>query len=308
MDTHDKVPRIHASSGDNAVSGTVRWSPAKSLWLGGMTATALIAGPATFTPGALVAFFMLCGVTLCLGHSLGMHRRLIHNAYQCPLWLEYFFVYCGVLVGMAGPLGMTRTHDMRDWAQRQPQCHDYFAHRQSFWRDAWWQLHCELQLDSGPAFVPEERLATSAAYRFMERFWMLQQLPLAVILFLLGGWGWVAWGICVRVAVCVTGHWLVGHFAHRQGHQDYLVDGAGVQGFNVGLRGVNGLLTMGECWHNNHHAYPGSARLGLHAGQADPGWWVLRLLQAMGLVWGIRQPADLAPRPQVRLIHKAGTW
>ena len=38
------------------------------------------------------------------------------------------------LVGMAGPVGMPRTHDLRDWAQRQPQCHDHFGHRG---RQAW---------------------------------------------------------------------------------------------------------------------------------------------------------------------------
>jgi fatty-acid desaturase len=37
-----------------------------------------------------------------------------------------------------------------------------------------------------------------------------------------------------------------------------------------------GLFTYGECWHNNHHAFPESARIGLDPGQADPGWWVLQ--------------------------------
>jgi fatty-acid desaturase len=56
---------------------------------------------------------------------------------------------------------------------------------------------------------------------------------------------------------------------------------------------------MGECWHNNHHAFPGSARLGLAAGEWDPGWWVLSGLKRIGLVWGIRLPADLPARPEV---------
>lgn len=302
MDTIDGVPRMVPGTPCDAAAGRVHWSPAKSLWLAAMTAATLIAAPFTFTWGAFGAFLVLTAITLCLGHSLGMHRRLIHNAYECPLWMEYFFVYCGVLVGMAGPLGMVRTHDTRDWAQRQGRCHDYFAHRQAFWRDAWWQLHCEVRLDNGPAFVPEARIAASTTYRLLERTWMLQQLPVALLLYAAGGWGWVVWGVCARVSVCVTGHWLVGHFAHRQGHQDYLVEGAGVQGHNVGLGGLNGLLTMGECWHNNHHAFPGSARLGLHPGQPDPGYWVLRALQSAGLVRNIRLPQDLPVRPQVHTV------
>ena len=45
-------------------------------------------------------FLVSTGVSVCLGHSLGMHRRLIHRAYDCPLWLERLFVYLGTLVGM----------------------------------------------------------------------------------------------------------------------------------------------------------------------------------------------------------------
>lgn len=304
MDTHCGVPRIVAPAGASPIDGTVHWSPVNSMWLGSMTLVTLIFGPFTLAWDTAALFFASCGLTLCLGHSLGMHRRLVHNSYDCPLWLEYFFIYCGTLVGMAGPLTMVRTHDTRDWAQRQPQCHDYFAHRQSFWVDAWWQLHCKMTLVRPPVFAPEARIANDKFYKFLERTWMLQQLPVALALYFAGGWAWVVWGVCARVATCVTGHWLVGHFAHRQGHQTYLVDDAGVQGHNIGLGGLGGLITMGECWHNNHHAFPGSAKLGLHAGQHDIGWWVLCLLQKIGLVRNLRLPSNLPPRSQVRVVHQ----
>ena len=65
---------------------------------------------------------------------------------------------------------------------------------------------------------------------------------------------WLVWGIALRVAACVTGHWLVGYFAHNRGPRSWHVEGAGVQGYNVPYCG---LITMGEAWHNNHHALPG---------------------------------------------------
>ena len=68
---------------------------------------------------SVLVFLASSAVTLCGGHSLGMHRKLIHDSYQCPKWLEYSLVYLGTLVGLAGPYGMVHTHDMRDWAQRQ---------------------------------------------------------------------------------------------------------------------------------------------------------------------------------------------
>src|SRR5262245_41850293 len=133
----------------------------------------------------------------------------------------------------------------------------------------------------------------------MERKWMWQQLPWALLFLAIGGWSWVVWGVCARVAVCVTGHWLVGYFAHNEGRCDWHVEGAGVQGYNVRFCG---LITMGEAWHNNHHAYPGSARLGLYKGQTDIGWWVLMAFQRLGLAWNIKTPRDLPARPELRAL------
>jgi len=273
--------RMSDAEQTDAVQGSVHWMPVKSLYISTLTLVALFGGPVFCTWGALALFLVTTAVTVCLGHSLGMHRRLIHRAYECPLLLERLFVYLGTLVGMAGPLGMIRQHDLRDWAQRKPACHPFLAHRAPILRDGFWQLHCELRLRHPPALTLEHRIRADRFYRFIERTWMLQQLP------------WVIWGIAARIAASVTGHWLVGYFAHNAGPRSWHIQGAGVQGYNVPRCG---LITMGEAWHNNHHAFPGSARLGLKPGETDPGWWVLMLLARLGLVWGIRTPETLPPR------------
>lgn len=103
-----RTPRMFDAQDTSAIDGSVHWKPAKSLWISGMTLTALVTGPMFFTLGALVLFLCTTAITVCLGHSLGMHRRLIHRSYDCPLWLERLFVYLGTLVGMAGPYGMNR--------------------------------------------------------------------------------------------------------------------------------------------------------------------------------------------------------
>jgi len=236
-------------------------------------------------------------VVLLFGHSLGSHRKLIHDSFQCPRWLEYVLVYLGVQVGLAGPLGLLRQHELRDYAQRLPVCHDYLRHGRPFWMDAWWQLVCELRLRSEPTLVLESRIAADRFYRFLERTWMAQHLPWAMLFYAWGGWGFVFWGVCARVTTGVFGHWLIGFLAHNHGDMHHVVDGAAVQGRNVRF---TSLLTMGECWHNNHHAFPGSARLGLHPGEWDPGWWALLAMRRVGLAWGFRLPADLAPRAELR--------
>src|SRR5262245_55848507 len=145
-----RSPRMFDAEDTSAVAATVHWKPAKSLWISAMTLAAFIGGPLYYTWGALALFLVTTGVTVCLGHSLGMHRRLIHHAYGCRLWLGRLFVSLGTLVGMAGPYGMIRQHDIRDWAQRKPRCHAYLAHRSALIRDGFWQLHCELRLAHPP--------------------------------------------------------------------------------------------------------------------------------------------------------------
>ncbi|MDM4768193.1 acyl-CoA desaturase [Pelomonas sp. SE-A7] len=287
--------RIQAQAGSSVLEGRVRFAPLKSLWLCSMLLAVLLFGPATLDWTTLGLFMASTGCVLLFGHSLGSHRKLIHDSFQCPAWLEYALVYLGVQVGLAGPLGLLRQHELRDYAQRLPDCHPYLRHGTGFWRDAFWQLHCELVLDRPPELRLEPRLAGHSYYRWLERTWMLQQLPIAALLYLAGGWGFVVWGVCARIVAGVIGHWLIGHLAHNHGPTHYEVRGAAVQGHNIRW---TSLLTMGECWHNNHHAFPGSARLGLFDGEWDPGWWMLCLLERLGLVWHLRLPQDLPARPE----------
>lgn len=289
--------RMQARDAADVVDGTVRYAPAKSLWFLGMAAGAAIGGAFTFSWAAFAVFLAATGSVLLLGHSLGSHRKLIHGSYDCPRWLERFLVWMGVQVGLAGPLGLLRQHELRDYAQRLPDCHPYLRHGAGFWRDAWWQLNCDLRLAHPPQLRIEPRIANDRFLQWLERTWMLQQLPPALLLYAAGGWGFVFWGVCARVTAGVFGHWLIGYFAHNHGPMHFHVDGAAVQGRNIPW---TSLLTMGESWHNNHHAYPGSARLGLAAGEWDPGWWALSALRRIGLVWNLRLPDDLPAREELR--------
>jgi stearoyl-CoA desaturase (delta-9 desaturase) len=296
--------RRHRVRGEvaNVCAGEVRYAPVKSAWFLLMAGGAVIGGLATATWSAIALFAASTGFVLLFGHSLGSHRKLIHDSFRCPKWLEYFLVYSGVQVGLAGPLGLLRQHELRDYAQRLPVCHDYLRHGRPMWVDAWWQLNCELYLDDPPELRVEARISEDPFYRFLEKTWMAQQLPLAALLYLWGGWGFVFWGVCARVTAGVFGHWLIGYLAHNHGPMSYEVRGAAVQAHNVAF---TSLLTMGECWHNNHHAFPGSARLGLYPGEWDPGWWALVLLSKAGLAWEVRLPPDLPRREELRELPRS---
>ena len=209
--------RVRCADDACVIDGGVRYAPVKSLWLIAMAGAGIIGGTIHFSMGAFAVFVVSTAVVLLFGHSLGSHRKLIHNSYQCPKWLEYVLVYLGVQVGLAGPLGLLRQHELRDYAQRLPLCHDYLRHGRSMWTDAWWQLHCDLHLSPPPHIELEARVAGDRFYRFLERTWMLQQLPPALLLYWWGSWGFVFWGVCARVTAGVIGHWLIGYFAHNHG-------------------------------------------------------------------------------------------
>lgn len=285
----------------DAEDGKVVWVPTKSIWVGAMTITAIVFGPVTFSWSAFALFVVTTAVTICAGHSVGMHRLLIHRSFKVHTWIEHALVYLGVLVGMAGPFGMIYAHDIRDWAQRQPACHDLHAHRRPFFTDAFWQMHCALALRNPPTFIIEPSIGNDRFYKFIERTWMLQQLPWAILFLALGGWSWVVWGIAVRISVSLTGHWLVGHFAHRSGEQGWRVDGVAVQGYNLPRFG---LVTFGESFHGNHHAFPESARLGLEHGQIDLGWMFIRFLAALGLAHSVKLPENTPKREGLRRVHR----
>ena len=289
----ERSPRMSVSVVGDPVEGSVHWSPVKSIWYLMMAAGAIIGAPIFVTPGAVILFVSTTAITICLGHSLGMHRKLIHKSFASPGWLEAIFVYLGTLVGMAGPSGMIRQHDIRDWAQRYDACHPFLAHRNRILKDGWWQLNCELRLAHPPLLEIEPEVRNNRFYQFLDRTYMAQQLPWALLFFAIGGLPWLFWGIFMRVFLSLTGHWLIGYFAHNSGQRNWHLEGAGVQGYNIQSFSI---LTMGESLHNNHHAFPGSARLAHEKGEADPGWWVLNVLERVGLAWDVHLPETLPPR------------
>ena len=295
--------RVVVQDGTSATAGRIVWAPAKSLWLGAHGVLGL-AGVVLYPEvGAALVFLALTAVTICAGHSVGMHRLLIHRSFEAPRWLERVLVWLGTLVGMAGPVGMIRAHDMRDWHQRQAVCPPHPSHGAGVWRDAWWQLCCEFRLDAPPRFVLEDRVRDDVVLCAMERTWRLQQVPVALVLLAAGGPAFVLWGISLRIFVSLAGHWAVGHFAHRQGAQGWRVEGLPVQGYDLPRLG---LIAYGENWHGNHHAFPHSARLGVEQGQRDPGYALIRALEAVGLAREVRLPGSEPPREGLVRVGGAG--
>jgi hypothetical protein len=190
-----QASRVKPWSNSSAIDGKVVWVPAKSIWYTSMLIAGLIGGALYFSWAAVAVFLFLSALTLCLGTSVGMHRLLIRRSFETPRWLEQAFVYLGLLVGMAGPIGMFRIHALRDWQQNQPDCHSFAKHDAGFWRDAFWRVHCRQVKTRPPDLHIEDRVMGDKFYQWLEATWRWQQIPLAIVLYAVGGWGFVFWGV-----------------------------------------------------------------------------------------------------------------
>ncbi len=118
MNDHEIPRMLRQSERTNPSKGRVVWAPVKSLWFISHALVAAIGGYLTFRYDAVLLSFVFTVTTLCLGHSIGLHRLLIHRSFECPRWLEYVFVHLGTVVGMGGPFRILYMHDIRDWSQR----------------------------------------------------------------------------------------------------------------------------------------------------------------------------------------------
>jgi stearoyl-CoA desaturase (Delta-9 desaturase) len=101
----------------------------------------------------------------------------------------------------------------------------------------------------------------------------------------------LVWGFCISTVVLFHATVTINSLAHRFGGRRFDTDDDSRN--NLWLA----LITFGEGWHNNHHFYPGSVRQGFRWWEIDLTWYGLRLMAALGLVWGLRPvPAWIGAR------------
>jgi fatty-acid desaturase len=110
------------------------------------------------------------------------------------------------------------------------------------------------------------------------------QVVLGLGLFALGGWSFVIWGVFVRLVLVFHFTWFVNSATHKFGYQSHESKDHSRNCWWVAL------LTFGEGWHNNHHAYQYSARHGLQWWEVDLTWMTIRLLNVLGLASDIKLP------------------
>ncbi len=238
---------------------------------------------------AVLALAFLYWMTV-LGVTLGLHRLVTHRSFSAPTWLERTLVLMGAMACQSGPIEWVGLHRHHHKFSDQPNDH-HDAGRGLWWAHSGWMLH---QI---PALEHVERLTGDLQrdpfYRWLDRWFLLLQVPLGVALYTYGelagvhggGLGLVLWAIPLRLVLVYHVTWLVNSATHAFGYRN----------FDCPDRSRNcwwvAILSFGEGWHNNHHAFPHSARHGLRWFEVDITWQHIRLLRALGWARRVRLAA-----------------
>ena len=239
--------------------------------------------PSNFSWSAVGIAFILYWLTAGIGITLGYHRLVTHRSFDTPKWLEYLLVFCGTLACQGGPISWVGLHRIHHkYSDHEGDPHDSNL--------GFWWSHMGWMIINNPAneFVPRytKDIAEDPFYQFCEKYFIPIQVVLGLLLYWWGGWSFVLWGIFLRLVVVFHCTWFVNSATHKFGYQTHESNDNSRNCWWVAL------VTFGEGWHNNHHAYQYSARHGLQWWEIDMTWMTIQLLQLLGLAKNIK----LAPK------------
>jgi fatty-acid desaturase len=256
-------------------SMSLSWS--NVVFFGTVHALVLLA-PWFFSWSALGVAIVLHWFTGSIGICLGYHRLLTHRSLQVPKWLEYIITFIGALAMQGGPIFWVAGHRMHHLHTEDVDNDPYSARRGFWWSHMLWILYPQpkfFDYDSYKKFAPD--LEKDGFYRWLDRYFLLLQLPLGVVLYFLGGWSFVFYGLVMRAVFLWHSTWLINSASHITGYRTFDSED------NSRNLWWAAILTYGEGWHNNHHAHPNVAKAGWQWWEIDVTWWAIQVLRTLGL-------------------------
>ena len=239
----------------------------------------------TFSWKALALCLVLHWLTGGVGITLGYHRLLTHRSFKLPKPFEYLLAIIASLACQGGPITWVAAHRLHH-AESDQEEDPHSPVKGFFWAHMGWCLYFNKRIseDKGQAVLAPD-LAKDPVYRLLNKFHFWWTVLLAVGLYFWGGWPFVVWGIVVRTVLVYHCTWFVNSAAHIWGYKTYKTDDRSTNLWWVAL------LTYGEGWHNNHHAFQYSARHGLKWWEFDTTYWMIRFLKFFRLATAIKIPS-----------------
>ena len=244
-----------------------------------------------------VVVFLIVYAATGLGITVGFHRLLTHRSFKTKRWLRATFAALGS-AAVEGPV-ISWVSDHRKhhvYADREGDPHSPHVDHGVGWRGAlrgllhahvgWLFIHT--QRGAKERFAPD--LIDDPAIRFVDRTFVLWVALGLLVPFGLGyalGGSWLTgltgllWGGLVRMLVLHHVTFSINSLCHFFGRRRFDTDDHS--------RNLLWLapLSFGESWHNNHHAFPTSARHGLRPWELDLSAMLIRGLESVGLAWDV---------------------
>jgi stearoyl-CoA desaturase (Delta-9 desaturase) len=244
---------------------------------------------------AYVALWAGAHFVRAVGLTLAFHRYYAHRAFKMGRVTRFVWTFIGTAAMQKGPLWWAGHHvNHHKFADREGDPHSpmvsgvYYAHLGWFLNDT--------KYDRVEATNPVIRdFSTVPEIAFLDRFFGLPPLMMAVALYLAGGVPWVVWGFCLPTMTLAHATFAINSINHMFGSRRFeTVD----ESRNNPL---TAFFAAGEGWHNNHHRFQRAARNGFYWWEFDITWYVIRLMKAVGLAWDV-QPVPKRIYEEARVV------
>ena len=234
----------------------------------------------------LLALWAASHFLRALGLTIIFHRHLAHRAFRMNRTARFVWAAIGTASMQKGPLWWAGHHvNHHRFADREGDPHSpmvsgiYYAHIGWFLNDT---KHDTLEA-SNPV-VRDFSIYPELAW--LDRYHYVPPALLAAAMYAIGGVPWLAWGFCLPTMTLAHATFCINTVNHLFGSRRFeTIDESRNNAFTA-------LFAVGEGWHNNHHRYQRAARNGFYWWEFDPTWYVIRAMQATGLVWDVQRVPD----------------
>ena len=248
---------------------------------------ALLALSPTFWSWPAFTICLVLYLLTGLGITLGYHRLLAHSSYNATPWMMKTLTLLGALAGQGGPIFWVSLH-RRHHCFSDQELDPHNSRLGFLWSHVWWTLDVDNDLSVQDRIIRD--LQSDPFLSYVEKWFLAFLVSSALVIyftgFLIGGYdlavSFLVWGVGLRMACVLHFTWITNSVCHKFGSRRYDTNDSSTNCWWASL------LTLGEGWHNNHHAFPSSARHGFTWYEIDISWYVLLLLSKIGWVSGLR--------------------
>ncbi|AXC14969.1 Fatty acid desaturase [Acidisarcina polymorpha] len=267
------TPAIHPLS-RAAQDRSVNWF---TLFFVALFHAGAIAALFFFSWSAIAASLVFWFLAINLGICVGYHRLLTHRGYRTSRLLARGLAVCGTLALEGSPIYWVVNHRIHH--QLTDKHGDPHTPKDGgWWSHAGWVIHGE-GLSTQPELIRRYApdLLKDPFLVLLSKYHYVPLILSAILLYALGGLPWLLWGVFFRVTIGLHAVWFVNSATHIWGSRRFPTKDESRNLWWVAL------LTGGEGWHNNHHAFPVSARHGFAWYEFDLNYYVIWTLGKAGL-------------------------